>query len=81
MALSVSPPAVSAGEKENPIVATVRKHLTDIDKPFTLVVVVRVKEGTGEKFEKDFAKALTATRKEKGCISYDLNRDLKDAER
>jgi quinol monooxygenase YgiN len=79
-AVSSSPSAVIAGDKENPIVGFAKKHLTDGTKPFTLVVIVKVKEGAGEKFETAFAKALTATRKEKGCITYDLNRDSKDAQ-
>jgi quinol monooxygenase YgiN len=75
------PSTVRAGEKEDPIVAFAKKHLKDTTRPFTLVVVLHVKEGAGEKFETAFAKALTPTRKEKGCIAYDLNRDSKDAQR
>jgi quinol monooxygenase YgiN len=80
-ALWSGPPAARAGDKDDAIVAFAKKQLTDTTKPFTLVVVVKVKEGAGEKFETAFAKALVATRKEKGCIAYDLNRDSKDAKR
>jgi quinol monooxygenase YgiN len=79
-ALWSGPPAL-AGDKDDPIVAFAKKQLTDTTKPFTLVVVVKVKDGAAEKFETAFAKALAATRKEKGCITYDLNRDSRDAKR
>ena len=36
---------------------------------------------SGARIGEQRAKALTATRKEKGCITYDLNRDSKDAKR
>ena len=68
-------------EKDDPILTFVKPRLKDAGKPFTLIVVVKVKEGEGAKFEASFAKAQKATRMEKGCISYDLNRDADDAGR
>jgi quinol monooxygenase YgiN len=68
-------------EKENPIVSSIRARLKDPDKPFTVVVSLKVKKGAGPKLEAAFAKAIKATRKEKGCIAYDLNRDAKDPTR
>src|SRR5262249_56723830 len=76
-----SPAARSADDKDDPIIAFVKPKLKDASKPFTLMVGVKVKEGTGEKFEAAFAKALQATRKEKGCLTYDLNRDTEDPTR
>jgi quinol monooxygenase YgiN len=67
--------APTARGQDDPIIAFVKPKLKNPDKPFTLMVGVKVKEGEGKKFEEAFAKALTATRKEKGCITYDLNHD------
>jgi quinol monooxygenase YgiN len=66
-----------AQEKPNPIVAKVKASLKDPTKPFTMLVHLQVKDGTGAKFEAAFAKAIKATRQEKGCLAYDLNRDAK----
>jgi quinol monooxygenase YgiN len=65
---------VRAGD--HPIVALAKEKVADPTKPFTLVVALTVKEGQGKQFEELFKPAIAATRKEKGCIAYDLNRDL-----
>lgn len=65
-------------DKENPIVTSAKSRLKDPDKPFTLIVRVQVKEGAGKQFEDAFAKAISATRKEKGNLAYDLNRDTEN---
>ena len=62
-------------EKPNPIVAKVKAAVKDPTKPFTMLVHLQVKEGTGAKVEAAFAKAIQRTRREKGCAAYDLNRD------
>jgi quinol monooxygenase YgiN len=72
---------VAGEDKENPVITSVKARLKNPDKPFTLVVTVRVREGAGERFEAAFAKAITATRKEKGNLGYDLNRDTRDPSR
>jgi quinol monooxygenase YgiN len=64
-------------EKPSPIAAKVKAALQDPTKPFTMLVHLQVKEGTSAKFEAAFAKAIKATRQEKGCLAYDLNRDAK----
>lgn len=64
-------------EKPNPIVAEVKANLKDVAKPFTMLVFIQVKEGSEEKFEAAFAKAIAGTRKEKGNLAYQLNRDVK----
>jgi hypothetical protein len=64
-----------AQEKENPIVAKVKAAVKDPSRPFTLTILLTVKEGAGEKFEAAFAKAATQTRKEKGCLAYNLDRN------
>src|SRR5262245_21543035 len=66
-----------AQDKEHPIVAEVRANLQDPSKPFTLLVRVKTKEGAGPKLEAAFAKAVAASRKEKGNKAYDLNRSAK----
>jgi quinol monooxygenase YgiN len=53
----------------------------DQKKPFTLVIRMTVKEGSATKFEEAFAKAAKATKAEKGCITYELNRDTEDTSR
>jgi quinol monooxygenase YgiN len=64
-----------ADEKPSPIVAAVKAKLKDENKPFTMLVFIQVKEGSEEKFEAAFAKAIAGTRKEKGNLAYQLNRD------
>jgi quinol monooxygenase YgiN len=73
--------AAPAFAQDNPIVASVKSRLKDPDKPFTLIVQIKVKEGAGERFEAAFAKARRATRQEKGNLAYDLSRDTQDPSR
>lgn len=74
--------SITAGqEKMNPLVAQVRATVKDADKPFTLLVRFEAKDGAGAKLEAAFAKAVQASRREKGCLAYDLNRDGKVATR
>ena len=79
--LLLLPAAAAAQEKENPILTFVKSKVKDPDKPFTLIIALKVKEGEDKKLEEAFAKAVKATRKEKGCITYDLSRDTGDASR
>jgi quinol monooxygenase YgiN len=66
-----------AQDKPHPIAVMVKGTLKDPDAPFTLLVRFQAKEGAGEKLEAAFAKAAKATRQEKGCLVYQLNRDVK----
>src|SRR5688500_3028623 len=68
-----------ASAQEDPIVAFVKKSVKDPEKPFTLFVVVKVKDGSSDKFEATFGKCIKATREEKGCIRYELNRGTENA--
>ena len=68
-----------AGEKANPFVDAAKANVADPKKPFTMVVIIQVKEGQGKAFEDLMKPCIAATRKEKGCIAYDLNRDPKEA--
>src|SRR5262249_6050970 len=60
-------PTAAAEEKENPILTFVKSKVKDPDKPFTLLITLKVKEGEEKKLEEVFAKAVKPTRKEKGC--------------
>ena len=66
-----------AQDKVNPIEAEVKANLKDPTKPFVMLLRVKIKDGTAAKFEAAFAKARTATRKEKGNKAYSLNRSTK----
>lgn len=68
---------LAAQEKENPIEKEVKANLKDPTKSFVMLVSLKVKDGTAAKFEAAFAKARTATRKEKGNKAYSLNRSTK----
>lgn len=69
---------VAGQDQENPVITFVKSRVKNSDKPFTLVLRVQVKQGSGKQFEAAFAKALSATRKEKGNLAYDLNRDTRN---
>lgn len=75
LTLAIAP--VLGQPKEHPIAAEVKSQLKDPNKPFTMVVLLKIKEGTSDKFEAAFAKAVKPTRAEKGCLTYDLNREAK----
>jgi len=72
---------VAGEDKEHPVITVVKSRLKKPDKPFTLIVRVQVKEGAAKQFEAAFAKAITATRKEKGNLAYDLSRDTQEPSR
>ncbi|MBY0524635.1 MAG: antibiotic biosynthesis monooxygenase [Gemmataceae bacterium] len=80
-ALTALPLLASAADEPNPLVAQIKAQLKDSTKPFTMMVHIQVKEGTGDKLETAFIKAIKESRKEKGCLTYDLNRDAKDPTR
>lgn len=77
--LAAAPKVVA--QDRHPIAAQVAAAVKDPTKPFTLAISLKVKDGTAEKFEAAFARAIEATRKEKGALAYDLNRDPKAAGR
>ncbi len=72
-------PNVASQQETDPIVAQVKAWVKDAAKPFTLLFRLQVMEGTRETFEAAFAKASEATHQETGILTYDLNRDAKDA--
>ena len=68
---------VAAPQQESPILTQVKAAVKDPAQPFTLVLRLKIKEGTAMKFEAAFATAAKETHKEKGNRAYDLNRDAK----
>jgi quinol monooxygenase YgiN len=69
----------AAAEEENPLFKLIKSKVKDEKKPFALLVTFKVKAGNEKKFEEAFVPALTATRKEPGCVAYYLNRDPDEA--
>jgi quinol monooxygenase YgiN len=67
--------AVAQG-KPNPDFEAIKAQLKDGNKPFTLTVRLEIKPGTGSQFAAAFAPAIKASRKEKGCIHYELSQDV-----
>jgi quinol monooxygenase YgiN len=67
-----------AQDDENPIVALVRKSLNDPAKPFVLLVHIQAKTEQGPAVEAAFTSAIKASRKETGCLAYDLDRSMTD---
>jgi quinol monooxygenase YgiN len=72
--LALASPVV-AQDKEPEIFTRLKK--AKVEGPFTLVVLVKVKEGEEKNLIKVAKPCITATRKEKGCLGYEL---LQDAE-
>jgi len=69
---------VSVQEQEHPAVTRVKASVKDPTKPFVMVITFKVKEGAGPRFEAAFARAVAATRREKGNTAYALSRSAKD---
>ena len=67
-----------AADEEHPVVKLIKSKVKDPKKPFALTVAFKVKAGQEKAFEEAFGPALTATRKEPGCVAYYLNRDTED---
>lgn len=75
-------PLLAADKAEpNPLVAKIMADLKDPTRPFTMTVQLQAKEGMQAKVEAAFVKAVKESRKEKGCLAYDLNRDAKEPTR
>ena len=63
---------------DHPVVAQVKAKVKDPARPFALTVTFKVKAGKEKEFEAAFVPCLAATRKEAGCVAYELNRDPDD---
>jgi quinol monooxygenase YgiN len=65
-------------EDDHPVVALVKSKVKDSTKPFAIFVTLKAKAGKEKELEAAFAPCLAATKKEPGCIAYELNRDTED---
>jgi len=63
---------------EHPILTAVKSQVKDINLPFMMAVHVTINPSTSVPFEKAFAECIPLTRKETGCIAYDLNRSCEE---
>ncbi len=70
--------AAAGGADEHPLVARVKAKVKDPAQPFVLVVSIKAKAGMGKALEEAFAPCVAASRKEAGCLAYDLVRDADD---
>ena len=61
--------------EDHPVVKQMKEKLKHPEKPFTMLVTIQVKEGKEKEFEDAFLEAQKGTKKEKGCIAYEINRD------
>jgi quinol monooxygenase YgiN len=74
LALAGLHPAAPAAE-DQPVVALVKSKVKDPGKPFALLVTIKAKAGKERDLEATFAPCIAATKKEPGCLAYELNRD------
>jgi quinol monooxygenase YgiN len=72
--------APAFAQKPNPIIADVKAKLKNPDKPFTMVVVFKVKPGKEKAFVELVAAAKKKTRQEKGNLAYDLYQSAEQPE-
>jgi quinol monooxygenase YgiN len=67
--------SVALGADDHPAVALVKSKVKDPAKPFALFVTIKAKAGKEKDLEAAFAPCIAATKKEAGCLAYELNRD------
>ena len=72
------PAAVLAQDPPGTALFKTVKEKVGADKPFTLLVTAKVKDGTAAKFEAAAATVAAATLKEKGCQAYEFHRSTED---
>jgi quinol monooxygenase YgiN len=70
--------AVAQGAEDHPVVTLVKSKVNDPAKPFALLVTIKAKPGKGKDLEAAFAPCIAATKKEPGCLAYELNQDPDD---
>jgi quinol monooxygenase YgiN len=73
--LAAAAPSV---QDENPLLAQIRREVSDPSKPFVMLIHVKAKAGEGAKVREAFAPAVAATLKEKGCLDYALSASATD---
>ncbi len=67
--------SAAPGADDHPVVALVKSKVKDPAKPFALFVTIKAKSGKEKELEAAFAPCIAATKKEPGCLAYELNRD------
>jgi quinol monooxygenase YgiN len=72
--LSVAAPAA----EDHPAVALVKSKVKDPARPFALLVTIKAKPDKGKELEAAFAPCGAATKREPGCLAYELNQDPDD---
>jgi quinol monooxygenase YgiN len=70
--------STAVGADDHPAVTLVKSKVKDPAKPFALLVHIKAKAGKGKELEAAFAPCIAATKKEAGCLAYELNRDADD---
>jgi quinol monooxygenase YgiN len=60
---------------DHPVVALVKSKVKDPAKPFAMLVTITAKAGKEQDLEATFALCINASKKEAGCLAYELNRD------
>jgi quinol monooxygenase YgiN len=70
--------STAPGADDHPVVALVKTKVKDPTKPFALLVTIKAKAGKEKDVEAAFTPAIAATKKETGCLAYELNRDPDD---
>ena len=73
--------SMTIAQEDHPILAAVKAKVKDQSKPFAMAVMAKIKPDSKVAFEAAFAECIKETRKEKGCIAYDLNRSADDETR
>jgi quinol monooxygenase YgiN len=67
--------SAAPGAQDHPVVALVKSKVKNPAKPFALFVTIKAKSGKEKDLEAAFAPCIAATKKEPGCLAYELNRD------
>ena len=67
--------SAAPGAEDHPAVALVKSKVKDLAKPFALFVTIKAKAGKEKELEAAFAPCIAGTKKEAGCLAYELNRD------
>jgi quinol monooxygenase YgiN len=70
--------SASAENKPSSDFEKIKAQVEDGSKRLTLTVRLHIKDGTAAQFVAAFAPAIKATRKETGCLRYELNRDAEN---
>jgi quinol monooxygenase YgiN len=70
--------STAPGADDHPVIALVKSKVKDPSRPFALLVTIKAKPGKEKDVEALFAPCIAATKKEPGCLAYELNRDPDD---